>query len=359
MSRFLAFGLSFAVGLGAATARADAQDGRAYLSGFQSGRLIAADPKTGNILHAIPVQDDAGIAAVASRARDGRLFVVDGDLTSRLRVLDPETFSVLQERPFQNRVLRFGNERLLHLSRDGNWLFVHTYNYRDARNGIQVFDVNQGAFTAELRNLSCAEPLLISAPEGTVFALCPGRIQALTPEANSRGAFAEQASALIHVKGIAAAAATPDGRHVYAVGTAEPRGDWQFIHWDRVTGALDARSLAAALDVSESALGRGRWAWLGLTPDARQLVLVRDADAWVINRESLKPSAHFKLPSTAVDADFIPGSGNSLLTVHLSPEDNALRLVTTNLSGETTQAVQVRTNSRNIPAISFAAGPGD
>jgi hypothetical protein len=362
MLRFLALGLAFVIALFGIVGGAGAQNARAYLSVFQSGRLIAVDPKSGAIIRSIPVEDEAGIAAIASRATDGRLFIVDAGGMSRLRILDPKTFSVLQDVRFQDRMLRFSNYRLLHMSRDGNWLFVHTYRYRDAANGVRVFDVNQGEFAAaELRDLACAEPLLSSALDGTLFAFCPGpgSIQVRSAQASSRGTFSVQASVALPLPldEIAAVAVTPDGRHAYAVGVPASRGGWQLIHWDRSTGMLDVRNLATVLDLPESELGRFRWAWLGLTQDARQLVFVQGSDAWSINRESLRPSARFKLPSAALGADLIPGS-SSLLTIHAA-QDRAFNLVTTPLSGEKSQVVRIQTDLTTVPPVSFAVGPSE
>src|SRR4051794_590450 len=134
MLRFLAFATAL-IGLIGYAAELNAEPARAYLSVFQSGQVLAADAASGAVLQSISVEDRAGIAALASSGSDGKLFVIDGTDRSRLRIFDPKTYAVVQEERFGNRFLGFSSEKLLHLSRDGKWLFIYTYSYADAAHG--------------------------------------------------------------------------------------------------------------------------------------------------------------------------------------------------------------------------------
>lgn len=326
---------------------------------FQSAKVIVADAETGSVMHTIPVQDGAGIAAVAVNNLDGTLFVVDESVRSRLRIFDPKSFSLLKEEHFENRVLNFSNYKLLHLSRDGNWLFLYTYSYPDAAHGIRIFDVRHLTFVPlGIREVACKTPILASAIGGSVFALCPGIFQDISPSPNLPGDFEPRASVAAQLSEIVAAAATPDGHHVYAVGTSGPGADWRLADWDRISGELRTRDLATVLDVPSSAAGHYRWAWLGISSNARDLALVQDSDAWLIGRESLKVSAHYKLPSPALGADFVP-DGGILLTLHSGNQGDEFILATTPIAGGDSHVVTIGTGLRSISPTSFAVGPGE
>src|SRR5262245_31662602 len=332
---------------------ARAENARAYISVFQSGQVIAANTADGTVVRSILVQDGNGIAAVASNAT--RLFIVDGPLGSRLRVFDPKTFSVLTERGFDNRVQNFSDVGQLHLSRDGNWLFVQTYSYPDAAHGLRIFDVERGEFVVSgLRERACPRPVLASTGGGSLFALCPGVFQDMSPRAGVRGDFPVLASVAVQPGDILAAVATPDGRHLYAVVSPPREGRWQLVHWDRARGLVEAHDLASIVELPAGS----RRTWLGIAPDARQLVMARDADLWLIDRESLKLNSRVRLPSPALSVDTAPGNAG-VVTLHAASGEEALKLVTTPLSGGSARVVTVQTGARATGPAMLSVSPAN
>jgi hypothetical protein len=360
MPRILSFLAAMCAALLGSAGEARSRDIRAYISIFQSGQVIVADAASGSVVHTLPVDDAAGIAVVMPNAADGRLYVVDGTDKSRLRVFHAGTLSLLATHPFDNRALSFSSDgRQAQLSRDGQWLFIHTYSYPDAAAGIRVFDIGRAAFVGSgVRDRACPKPLLVSTSSGSVFALCPEAFQDISPQPYIRGEFATRATVAVPQVDVSAAAATPDGHHLYAVGQPAPAGGWRLAHWDRRSGALDMRDLAAIVDMPAFTAIPGRQAWLGLSADARYLFIVKSSDLWLIDRESLKLASRINLPSPAIGVAIAP-DGDSVLALHRTPQDGTLSLATIPFAGGRPHAVRLQTSIRLTGPTMLAAGSKD
>jgi hypothetical protein len=357
MVRFFAFLLVLSGNCAVGPAEAERTPLRAYLSVFQSGEVIAAKATNGAVIRRIPVKDRDGIAAIAVSHAGDSLFVVDDSLHSRLRVFDTKTFLVLKEEHFEDRVLNFSNSKLMHLSADGHWLFLYTYSYPGNKSAIRVFDARRlELLPSEIGGLACTAPLLASAVSGSVFALCPGRIQELSPPTAGAANFTSGAGVSHQLTEISAAAATSDGRHLYIIGTADATVGWQLVQWDIGGVETARRDLAAVLGVEPSALGGYRTAWLGVSSDARMLALILDSDLWLIDRDTLRVSAHDHLPSPVLAACLFP-DGDSVLTLHSAQRANEVRLGVRSLATGTHELATIRTGWNKASPAALAVGP--
>lgn len=345
------------ISAGSAQAKLDAPRAapRIVLSVFQSGQVIVFDAETGRALRAIPSRDGGGISAIAISPSDGTLIIVDESLQSRLRLFDAKTFSLLKEEHFANRVLNFNDHRLLHLSADGNWLFLYTYSYADDKSGLRIYDVRHLDFVSSaIRDLACAAPVLASASGGSVFALCPGNIQDISPQS---GEFASRASVAAPLTQVVAAAATPDGHHLYAIGTSSSGGGWQLIDWDRDSGGFTQRDLATLLTLPPSETGGSDFTSIAFSSDTRSFALVRGVELWVIDRLTSKANSHHKLPSPAIATDFVPDGGN-VLSLH-GEQGSEFTLITTPVGAGESRSITIRTERHGASPVSFAVGPGN
>lgn len=331
-----------------------AAETRLYVTVFQSGILTELDANTGAAIKSIAVRDNAGIAAIAWSANGGnrRLFVLDGGSASRLRILDPASLTVQRELNFADRALRFSDYRLLYPSLDGRWLFVYTYRYRDAAQGIRVFNVENGVFEeAKLPDAGCPEPVLASARDGTIFVLCPG--QATATNITAGGLAAAGSEHALPVAEVLAAAASPDGRDVYAVGIASPHDEWKLIRWNRIDGTTVARGVADVLATQDGSFSTSRQIALATTPDGRSLVLVHDSRAWIVDRDFGAPRG-LDLPA-AVRAVVLDPAGGSLLSLHAPENDDMFHLVRTGFSPGKPIDVTTKIRSGRAP-VSLVAG---
>jgi hypothetical protein len=326
----------------------------AYLSVFQSGRFVSIDPATGTTLQSVPVQDEAGIAALAWSPAGvrGRLFVLDGGIASRLRAFDPETLSVWQTVAFADRVLRFSDGRLVYPSQDGKWLFVSTYHYPDGPARLRVFDIAAGTFAPEAPALApCGEPLLASAAEGTIFAMCPGRV--IAGKLNSEAKLAPESSLDLPLGSVIAAAASPDGEDLYVLGTGPGQTQWDLVRWHRPDGTVATAAVADLLATSEPALNGSRQAWLAMPQSGRQLVMVAGAQVWLLGRD-LRRQGTIALPAPARAAGLGP-SGEELLSLHDAGRNGVFALVRTPLAGGKPGEVSTQLRSSNA-SVSFCIG---
>jgi hypothetical protein len=357
MVRLLAFLLVLIVNCAVGPAEAEPEPLRAYLSVFQSGQVIVAKAANGAVIRRIPVKDRDGIAAIAVSHAGDSLFVVDDSLHSRLRVFDTKTFSVLKEEHFEDRVLNFSDYKLMHLSADGHWLFLYTYSYPGNKSGIRVFDARHlELLPSEITGLACSRPLLASAASGSVFALCPGSIKELSPPTGGAANFTSGAGVAHQLTEISAAAATSDGHHLYIVGTADANVGWQLVQWDIGGVETARRDLSAMLDVQPNALGGYRTSWLGVSSSSRMLALVLDSDLWLIDRDTLRVSAHDQLPSPALAACMFP-DGDSVLTLHSAQRANEVRLGVRSLATGAHALAAIRTGWNKVSPAALAAGP--
>jgi hypothetical protein len=284
-----------------------------YVSAFRGGSLAVFDLASLKFIHAIPVDDAEGSIGAAITSDGRRLLVVDGDRSSKLRVLDSASGREIASHPFENRVLLLGGGPVVHLTADDNWLLIDTYDYPSAAAGVRVFDVRRERFASlGLRSRACGAPAFASARDGTLFAVCPHLAQELAPLAPAPGEFIERAQAPTAVADAADVLASSDGSRLYILEkTGSP---WRLVEWTRKETAVRERDLRQALDLPPDAAGRGGHAWMDVSPDGKTLGLVTGRSAWILEAQTLRVLHKVDLPSPSEGARFSP-DGQELLTL--------------------------------------------
>src|SRR5262245_19376213 len=218
-----------------------------YITSFQSGALVAIDLATERSVYSIPVTDRTGSIGFAVSKDGSKLFVVDGGLDGRVRTFAASTGKELSSREFPNRLANPGGENPAHLTADGRWLLIKTYDYASAAAGVRIFNTESNTFTMiGLRNRSCAAPALGSVPDGTILAACPNLLEELAPLPTLPGDFivgSQQRPSLARPLTVAAAAATGAA---YALGCA-PDQPPRLVSWNRTAKTLRESELASLL----------------------------------------------------------------------------------------------------------------
>jgi hypothetical protein len=156
---------------------------------------------------------------------------------------------------------------------------------------------------------------------------------------------------------VVAAAATPDGHHLYAIGTSSSGGGWQLIDWDRDSGGFTQRDLATLLTLPPSETGGSDFTSIAFSSDTRSFALVRGVELWVIDRLTSKANSHHKLPSPAIATDFVPDGGN-VLSLH-GEQGSEFTLITTPVGAGESRSITIRTERHGASPVSFAVGPGN
>jgi DNA-binding beta-propeller fold protein YncE len=303
LSRFR--GVVWAVTLVVCSASAVLGAGRptwVYVAAFQGGRVQVFDLNGGKPVHSIPVEDDAGMAGVAT-ARDGKaVFVVDGDKNHRLRILDARTGQQTSQHPFTNRLLLPGNAQTIHLSADDRWLFIKTYDYTTAAAGVRVFDVARNAFLETgLRDRPCEAPLIGSAP-GAVFLACAGWIQEMESTALTVGR--KVSMPIIDAVGLTV---SPNGEDVYVLEANHPDAEWRLTHWSRSQAVVQQRSLRTLPGAGPD----GRQAWIAAVGNT--IGIVHGARTWILDRSGLAVRHVVALPGPSQGASS-SAAGSELIT---------------------------------------------
>jgi len=283
-----------------------------YVNSFQDGGLEVFDLASLKPVHTIPASSPAGSIGAAIM-RDGKqLFVVDGDKSSRLRVLDAATGGELASHPFENRVLLIGGGHVLHLTADDGWLLLKTYDYAAAAAGIRVFDVKRARFaTLGLRSRACGAPLFASARDGTLFSVCPNLAQRLQPLSPAPGEFIERARVSTSIAEIADVGLSPDGTRLYMLEQADG-SQWRLAEWTMGESSVHEHDLHRLLDGAPAAPGNAGPAWMDVSPDGRMLGIVRGRRAWVLERQTMRVMHQVELPSPADGALFSLDSADLL-----------------------------------------------
>lgn len=274
-----------------------------YVAAFQGGRVQVFDLNGGKLVHAIPVEDDAGMAGVAT-ARDGKtVFVVDGDKNHRLRIIDARTGTQTSQHPFTNRLLLPGNAQTMHLSADDRWLFIKTYDYAAAAAGVRVFDVAHKAFLETgLRDRACAAPLIGSAP-GAVLLACAGWLQEMdSADLTARRKVSMPIIDAVHLT------VSPNGDDVYVLEAQHPDAAWRLTHWPRSQAAVQQHSLRTLPGAGPD----GRQAWMAGVGNS--IGIVHGARAWILDRSGLAVRHVATLPGPSQGAS-ASAAGSELITL--------------------------------------------
>lgn len=302
-----------------ATAADPREPPRLYLHAFQSGTIQAIDTASGRTLLSIPVADAAAPPGLAIR-RDGKeLFVLDdggADRSGRLRTIDAATGRVLRTLAVRDRSLANGPASGLHLTRDGRWLLVPTYDPASAAHGVRRVDARSGrSWPLGLSDRRCETPALESAPDGAVLEACGRGISELVPHAGAVGEY-ERGRAVETDPGVIAALAVPDGGgDLWAIARAPMSVAWRLLRWRRGTGALEARDVVELF--ARSVDGASSPPLLALRADGGELALARGTRLvreGGLDRPVAGPVTEVALPGEAVALAY-PSAGSGLYVV--------------------------------------------
>jgi len=343
------------------TGRPGAQSaaGWLYVNSFQGSGLEVFELPSLKPVHAVPASSPAGSIGAAV-TRDGkRLFVVDGDKSSRLRVLDAATGGELASHPFENRLLLIGGRHVLHLTADDNWLLIKTYDYPSAAAGVRVFDVKRGRFaTLGLRNRACGAPLFASARDGTLFSVCPNLVQELQPLAPAPGEFIERARAPTAIAEVADVRLSPDGTRLYILEQMGDGSQWRLVEWTRGETSVREHDLRKLLEGVPAVPGSGGAAWMDVSLDGRKLGLVRGRRAWILERETLRVIHQVDLPSPADGAQFSL-DGEELLSLREGTSERVAGGITERTAGGLLVRINTETGKfRETPLPGVTIGSG-
>lgn len=263
-----------------------------FVWGFQQGNVASVDLLTGRVLRRFALRDRSGIASVAPSADGRTLFVLDDQ---DLRVLDAVTGRVQSRHPLDDMRHMLGGGPYIHLAGDGRFLLVRTFDLESAASGVRIFDVASRAFLGVgLRARACADPELASASQGSLFALCPGLIQAMKPGGRT-DEFTETGRAEIRAEKIASFIATR-GDQVYALESQGAGMRWQIHRWSPgekgvTTTAVDLGGVKADTQQAD----------LAASPDGKSLALLRGSQVLLFDLPDLRQTASFDLPATGSD----------------------------------------------------------
>lgn len=317
------------------------------------GAIREVDLATGGVLRSIPTDDGAGRAQLAVAPDARTVFVVDGPRKeSRLRIYDLEDGRLKHEESFENRALSLGGVPLVHLTADGRYLLIHTFDLFAAASGVAIFEVGAQKFRdAGMRGRPCPAPRFGSAQDGTLVAACPGSVHRLAMDRPLPDEFAVTESERTPVGEVADLAVDATRGTAYVLEICSAQHPWHLVRWPRGSAAeaLDLRRVAKE---AAPVPGRGGQGWLAVAPDGRIAVLL-DARIWLLGAKDLRLLRSFDLPWFADGVGFSP-DGAALLTVRSDVgTDEVHETAIARISLETGAIEQTL-----VPEVRLPAGPG-
>ena len=258
------------------------------LSPFHSGSVTVYDLSSRARVADVPVEDGAGVVGL-NISRDGAAFyVVDGNLRHRLRRFETQGWKEAWEREFQHRVLARTAAPVSHLTADGRWLLITTFDMGAAASGVRIFDVERGQFSPLGLPLNgCERPAFASAPNGTVAAICDGRLHLFrSPPGETLSA---AGVTRIPLKEAAGCVVTPRGDSVFVLGARLETAPWRLVQVSTKPG-LQARpiNLAALLGGAAKTQGEPRPSILDIDEEGRRLLIANGSDAWLLALSPLR-----------------------------------------------------------------------
>ena len=330
----LALFVFFALGVDAWCAPQDL----VILSPLHSGAVYVFDLAKQTRVATLPVEDGAGVVGVAFSPDHDSLYVVDGNVRSRLRRFDTRSWQQQLEQEFSNRVLALGAEQVIHLTADNRWLLIKTYDVGAASFGVRVFDVKKSKFTpAGLPIKRCASPRFASAPDGTVAAVCAGWVEFFRSD---RGGISTVGEIQIPSKDAAGVSVTPNGDVVFILG-GRVRTMPQLLVQISLQPAPRAKSwkLPALLGASANMAANSYASMLEIDQKGNNLLVVHGARAWLLAANPIGLRRALRLPGP-VDGAQLSRSGRVLYTLRRDPAKKAMLLGRTDLeTGTTTEVV--------------------
>ena len=276
-----------------------------YLTSFQTGALYVIDAEGRAVVHSIEVEDGSGLSGLALSSSGERLHVVDGVAEHRVRSFSTAEAELLATVPFEDRALLLGGGPVAHLTRDGAWMFLTTFDYGAAASGMRAVDMKTGVLApVGLRGRLCDAPKMASTAEGALIQVCPGAIALTHGTGEGIPDFLPEADVETPVEEIGALTLTPDGSELLVlewIGAAPP---WRLVRWPVGADAATTIDLAKHLRISEDDPRGGGSASIAVSHDGRTLALVQNRRAWLLETATLAILHEIELPDTAEGAVF-------------------------------------------------------
>jgi len=198
-----------------------------FLAPFQSGSVYVYDVETRSRIAAIRVEDGAGVVGLAVSTDGTSLYLVDGNVRSRLRRFDTKTWKEDWSREFPDRLLALGATQVLHVTEDNRWALIRTQPVGAAgSSAVRVFDVQKRQFAAaSLAVRHCSQPLFASARDGALAAVCPGFLELLGAKAGEELSPARELP--IGIQQPAATVMAHDGEAAFVLGARTTDAPWE------------------------------------------------------------------------------------------------------------------------------------
>jgi hypothetical protein len=326
--------LFFILGVGARCTSRDL----VILGPFHSGAVYIFDLAKQTRVATLPVEDGAGVVGIGVNPDRESLYVVDGNIRSRLRKFDTQSWQLQLEQEFANRRLALGAEQVIHLTADNRWLLIETYDVGAASPGVRVFDLRKDKFTpAGLPIKRCERPLFASAPDGTVAAVCAESVEFFRSKGEET--LSKVSETEIPFKDAVGACVTPRGEAAFILG-----------------GCIGTMPQSLIQIVLQPAPGAKTWELpaLGVTADpgmepqasmveldrrGNHLLVAHGPDAWLLTTNPIRLRRSLSMPSPIDGAQLSP-NGEVLYTLRRDLATKAMLLGRTVLeTGKTTEAV--------------------
>jgi hypothetical protein len=281
----------------------------AFIWGFQQGSVAVVDPVSGRILRTFAVRDRAGIPSVAVTSNGQILLVVDD---AGLHMLDVASGKPLFEERIEGVLHKLGGGPYIHLTADDHVLLVRTYDLKSAAHGVLLFDVKNRSFApVGLRGRACEDPEFASSRRGILFAMCPGKLQALKFHEGS-GDFVEVSRTELQAQTTLSFAAGADGRVYVLTQSANAR---QLLRW-----SADGKP-PENMPLPSPAAGRQDGpvtAHLAVSADSRTVAFLHDQSVWLLDAGNPAAAQNVHLPEAGSDLAFAAG-GPELLVIAGEP----------------------------------------
>jgi len=198
---------------------------------------------------------------------------------------------------------------------------------------VRVFEVASGRFPPlGLRERPCDRPMLQSATDGTVVAICPDLVKELSLELvplhgpGHRAGAKPQAPVRLPRIDMVDSAITADGRTVFVLERVQNDAPWRLLAWTRGENAIRSVDLRDLVKASRQDLDPSQLAWLATSRDGEWLAIVHEAKAWILDRHSLALVKAVNLPSTAMFSAFAPNSRTLLVLGRTALKASILRV---------------------------------
>jgi hypothetical protein len=297
-----------------------------FLAPFQSGSVYVYDVETRSRIATIPVEDAAGVVGLAVSTDGNSLYLVDGNVRSRLRRFDTSTWKEDWVQEFQDRLLALGATHTLHLTGDNRWVLIRMQPVGSAASpAVRVFDVQKRRFAATALPLRhCSQPLFANGRDGELAALCPGFLEMLG--ANPGEELSPAGESSIGIRQPVAIVMARAGEAAFVLGTPAKAAPWEL---ERVALHPQPRSeswnLQKVLGPSAQMAEEPQPSLLALDDQGAAIAIGHGSRAWMVNAHAMRLKRAFRMSGVLAAAQFSK-DGSALYTLERDDTKHVLLL---------------------------------